>query len=82
MKEQLKKDLQAHNSYVSKHFMAYEIPNENYIFRYVKIHLQMWINVKKMRFEGTNDKRGIIGTIEMSRNTPSPGKIPSGMYIY
>ena len=48
---------------------------------YVQIRLQMWINVKNIRFEGTNHKRGITGTIEMSRNTP-PGEIPSGMYIY
>ena len=50
----------------------------------IKIHLQMWINVKKNKFEGTRHKRGITVTIEMSQNTPSPfpGEIPSGMYIY
>ena len=78
MKEQLKKDyLQANNSYVTKHFMAFEIRNEHYFYSLCQ---NTTANVdkceeKKNRFEGTRHKSGKIDTIEMSRNTPPPSPV-------
>ena len=60
--------------------MAYETRTENYI-HLLHPNLQMWRDVKNIRFEGTSHKRGITGTNEMSRDTPPPGEIQSKIYI-
>ena len=57
--------------------ISWHMKNEkiNIFIRYFKIHPQMWITVKN-QIEGTHHKRVIIGTIEMSRISPtSPGEI-------